>query len=62
MCDACLQLKRKVQKYKADVLGGARNTTQLRIVFLFRNRPIEITVTDCQSILSMLFESCPREG
>ena len=31
-------------------------------LFFFRNRPIEITVTGCQSILSMPFESCPREG
>ena len=35
MCDACLQLKRKVQKYKADVLGGQEIPRSFGLFFFF---------------------------
>lgn len=63
MCDVCLKLKKtqkKTQKYKADVFWGKPYYAAFDC-FFFRNRPVEITVTGCQSILSMPFESCPRE-
>ena len=60
MCDVCLNYNRKRKNIK-QTLFWERHTTQLSIVF-FRNRPIEKTFTGCQSILSMPFESCPRDG
>lgn len=53
--------RKRKRKNTKQTFFGESHTMQLSIVF-FRNRPIEITVTGCQSILSMLFESCSREG
>lgn len=60
MCDVYLKSQQKTQKYKADFILG--KTYHAAFDCFFRNRPIEITVTGCQSILSVPFESCPRDG
>lgn len=50
MRNVCLKIKQETQKDRADVLGG--KTYHAALDCFSRNRPIEITIRGCQSILS----------